>query len=137
MSGFRSPALSSPAIPGRPPLSRTPAGRKDGGIKLLDITEQPLGYAAAKKRKKMQEVEDAAKKASEVQQTNVTTSGASTTTPSATPDYAVGLTTTPSYAPSTPQPTTGKFLNYVLFKKTFLKIIYFSNVRSIDFLMTC
>ncbi|XP_044726982.1 negative elongation factor A-like [Chrysoperla carnea] len=106
MSGFRSPALSSPAIPGRPPLSRTPAGRKDGGIKLLDITEQPLGYAAAKKRKKMQEVEDAAKKASEVQQTNVATSGASTTTPSATPDYAVGLTTTPSYAPSTPQPTT-------------------------------
>lgn len=30
------------------------AGRKDGGIKLLDITEQPLGYAAAKKRKRMQ-----------------------------------------------------------------------------------
>jgi negative elongation factor A len=35
-------------------LSRTPAGRKDGGIKLLDINEQPLGYAQAKKRKRMQ-----------------------------------------------------------------------------------
>jgi hypothetical protein len=38
----------------RPPMSRTPAGRKDGGIKLLDINEQPLGYAQAKKRKRMQ-----------------------------------------------------------------------------------
>jgi hypothetical protein len=35
-------------------MSRTPAGRKDGGIKLLDINEQPLGYAQAKKRKRMQ-----------------------------------------------------------------------------------
>lgn len=38
----------------RPPLPRTPAGRKDGGIKLLDINEQPLGFAQAKKRKRMQ-----------------------------------------------------------------------------------
>lgn len=50
-SGFRS-ALNSNA--NRPPLSRAPAGRKEGGVKLLDIADQPLGYAAAKKRKKMQ-----------------------------------------------------------------------------------
>lgn len=40
-------------------MSRTPLGksvmkRKDGGIKLLDINEQPMGYAQAKKRKRMQ-----------------------------------------------------------------------------------
>ncbi|KAG8269242.1 hypothetical protein J6590_004539 [Homalodisca vitripennis] len=51
--GFRSPSLNNPLM-SRPSLSRTPAGRKDGGIKLLDINEQPLGYAQAKKRKRMQ-----------------------------------------------------------------------------------
>lgn len=47
--GFRSPTLNNHLT--RP---RTPAGRKDGGIKLLDINEQPLGYAQAKKRKRLQ-----------------------------------------------------------------------------------
>ncbi|KAJ9600662.1 hypothetical protein L9F63_026198 [Diploptera punctata] len=61
--GFPISFLSSPSM-SRPPMPRTPAGRKDGGIKLLDINEQPLGYAQAKKRKKMQELEEA-KKASE------------------------------------------------------------------------
>lgn len=51
-SGFRSSVLSNSM--NRPPLSRTTAGRKEGGVKLLDIADQPLGYAAAKKRKKMQ-----------------------------------------------------------------------------------
>lgn len=50
---FRSPNLNNSLL-SRPSLSRTPAGRKDGGIKLLDINEQPLGYAQAKKRKRMQ-----------------------------------------------------------------------------------
>jgi hypothetical protein len=36
-------------------------------VKLLDITEQPIGYAAAKKRKKQQEAEDAKKTAGEQQ----------------------------------------------------------------------
>ena len=36
-------------------------------MKLLDITEQPIGYAAAKKRKKQQEAEDAKKTAGEQQ----------------------------------------------------------------------
>lgn len=35
-------------------LSRTSAGKKEGGVKLLEITEQPMGYALAKRRKKMQ-----------------------------------------------------------------------------------
>lgn len=51
-SGFRTSVLSNNT--NRPPLSRTTAGRKEGGVKLLDIADQPLGYAAAKKRKKMQ-----------------------------------------------------------------------------------
>lgn len=29
-----------------------PGVRKDCGIKILEITEQPIGYAQAKKRKK-------------------------------------------------------------------------------------
>ncbi|CAG9819389.1 unnamed protein product [Phaedon cochleariae] len=97
-SGFRSGILNSNAN-NRPPISRVPAGRKEGGVKLLDIADQPLGYAAAKKRKKMQEMEDA-KKATEnaVLQSPPPVSAT-------TPDYAAGLNTTPSYAPPTPQPT--------------------------------
>ncbi|XP_028138660.1 negative elongation factor A [Diabrotica virgifera virgifera] len=99
-SGFRS-ALSSNT--NRPPL-RGPAGRKEGGVKLLDIADQPLGYAAAKKRKKMQEMEDA-KKATE----NAALQSppqAPTAAGATTPDYAAGLAPAPTYAPPTPQPTT-------------------------------
>lgn len=48
--------LTSPAGGGPPsrPSPRTLAGRKDGGIKLLDINEQPIGFAQAKKRKRQQ-----------------------------------------------------------------------------------
>ena len=51
-----SPLTSSPAGGGPPgrPSPRTLAGRKDGGIKLLDINEQPIGFAQAKKRKRQQ-----------------------------------------------------------------------------------
>ena len=34
-------------------------------MKLLDITEQPMGYAAAKKRKRQQDLEDAKRAAEE------------------------------------------------------------------------
>lgn len=51
-SGFRSSLNNN--TPNRPSLSRTTAGRKEGGVKLLDIADQPLGYVAAKKRKRMQ-----------------------------------------------------------------------------------
>ncbi|XP_023015388.1 negative elongation factor A isoform X2 [Leptinotarsa decemlineata] len=97
-SGFRS-TVSNNNTNNRPPLSRAPAGRKEGGVKLLDIADQPLGYVAAKKRKKMQEIEDA-KKATE--------NAALQSPPPATgtPDYAAGLNSTPGYAPPTPQPIT-------------------------------
>lgn len=60
-SGFRSPSINA-ANAQRPNLSRTPAGRKDGGIKLIELSEQPLGYAAAKKRKREQQLEEQARK---------------------------------------------------------------------------
>ncbi|KAK4875061.1 hypothetical protein RN001_011483 [Aquatica leii] len=96
-TGFRTGLNNN--ITNRPQLSRTTAGRKEGGVKLLDIADQPLGYAAAKKRKKMQEMEDA-KKATEnaVQNQPATTN--------TTPDYAAGLNATPTYAPATPAPAT-------------------------------
>ncbi|CAH0555545.1 unnamed protein product [Brassicogethes aeneus] len=97
--GFRSAGLNG-NINNRPSLTRPPAGRKEGGVKLLEISDQPLGYAAAKKRKKLQEIEDA-KKATE------TTPGLQSppSAAGATPDYAAGLSSTPAYAPATPQPT--------------------------------
>lgn len=98
-SGFRTPTSSQGQ--NRPNMSRTPAGRKDGGIKLLDIADQPLGYAAAKKRKRQQELEDQQKRALEAaanppikqEPVPVTT----------TPDYAAGLTASTIYTqPATP-----------------------------------
>lgn len=49
--GFRTSVLSSNVS--RPTPTRPLSGRKDCAIKLLDITEQPIGYAQAKKRKRM------------------------------------------------------------------------------------
>ncbi|EFX64651.1 hypothetical protein DAPPUDRAFT_304407 [Daphnia pulex] len=75
---------SSPSAGPNRPSPRTLAGRKDGGIKLLDINEQPIGFAQAKKRKRQQET------------------GSVTETPekpTPTPDYAAGL------LPSNPPPT--------------------------------
>ncbi|KAI4462044.1 hypothetical protein MML48_5g00014748 [Holotrichia oblita] len=76
---------------------RPTAGRKEGGVKLLDIADQPLGYTAAKKRKKMQEIEDKKSIEASLQSPPPTTG--------TTPDYAAGLASTPTYAPQTPQPT--------------------------------
>ncbi|RZB39381.1 negative elongation factor A, partial [Asbolus verrucosus] len=96
-SGFRSGVLNN-NINNRPPLARLTAGRKEGGVKLLDIADQPLGYAAAKKRKKMQEIEEAKKN------TENTALQSPPPVSGATPDYAAGLSSTPAYAPPTPQP---------------------------------
>ncbi|KAK7863753.1 hypothetical protein R5R35_011156 [Gryllus longicercus] len=112
--GFRSSPLSSLA---RPALPRTPAGRKDGGIKLLDINEQPLGYAQAKKRKRMLEMEEA-KKATEValaqqaqaqqnqtsQQPSQQGTAAGAAAVPSTPDYAAGLTASNPPTPAAPTP---------------------------------
>lgn len=76
--------------------------RKDGGIKLLDINEQPLGYAAAKKRKRQLELEEQQRKAAEAQAAAADAAPPVTTaaeTP-ATPEYAQGLT--PINPPPTP-----------------------------------
>ncbi|XP_017057071.1 negative elongation factor A [Drosophila ficusphila] len=66
-TGFRSATVPGNAAQ-RPNLSRMPAGRKDGGIKLIEFTEQPLGYAAAKKRKREQQLEEQQKKQEQKQQ---------------------------------------------------------------------
>lgn len=126
-SGFRSPITTGGA--NRPNLSRTPAGRKEGGVKLIDFSEQPIGLASAKRRKK-QEAEEAHKKAvaEAAEQAAAAASASSTasslanssatqaadgdsdvaqTTNSATPDYAAGLTASTIYMqPQTPAPQT-------------------------------
>lgn len=90
-SGFRSPSLTNTSMSNRTPISRI---RKDGGIKLLDINEQPLGYAQAKKRRKMLEMEEQQKKVAEAQAA-VAAAAASVASPVAetptTPEYAQGL----------------------------------------------
>lgn len=97
-SGFRSPSLTS-SMPNRTSINRI---RKDGGIKLLEITEQPLGYAQAKKRKRMLELEEQQKKVAEAQAA-AAAAAASTASPvpdtPTTPEYAQGLT---SINPATP-----------------------------------
>lgn len=70
--------------------------RKDGGIKLLDINEQPLGYAQAKKRRKLLELEEQQKKVAEAQaQAAAAAAAVSAASPvvetPTTPEYAQGL----------------------------------------------
>jgi negative elongation factor A len=104
-----------------------PGVRKDCGIKILEITEQPIGYAQAKKRKKAGklfsmitltktpkhmfvylEMEENKRL---LEANNVSTSGTTcqpstkTEVTSTTPDYAAGLAplNPPTPAPSTPQ----------------------------------
>ena len=99
-AGFRNPRVSLP---------NRQIGKNKGGVKLLDITEQPMGYAAAKKRKRQQEMEEAKRVSEETAQpANVKTETTPTTT--ATPDYAANLSSNiaptavppPAYAPPTP-----------------------------------
>jgi len=68
MKGLSSRALSSSSFnrnPRVPQPNRTDR-RKEVGVKLLEITDQPLGYAAMKKKRK-QEMEDAKKLAAEAE----------------------------------------------------------------------
>lgn len=102
-SGFRSPSITSSSMSNRTPLSSRI--RKDGGIKLLDINEQPLGYAQAKKRKKMLELEEQQKKVAEAQAAAAAAASTATTTTetSTTPEYAQGLASiNPPATPITP-----------------------------------
>lgn len=105
--GFKTPASTQT----KASINRTtPAGRKDGGVKFLEIEDQPLGYAAAKKRKRQQDLEEQQKRAAENEQ-NAKVGDSSTattpTTPTTTPDYAAGLTAPIAYSqPATPMPST-------------------------------
>lgn len=105
--GFKAP----PAAASKTSINRTtPAGRKDGGVKFLEIEDQPLGYAAAKKRKRQQELEEQQKRVAENQQNadaSISSSSAMTpNTPTSTPDYAAGLTAPVAYSqPATPMPS--------------------------------
>ena len=99
--GFRNPRQS---------LNSRSSGKKEGGVKLLDITEQPMGYAAAKKRKRQQEMDDA-KKAAEEAAANAAAVKTEMANNNTTPDYAAGLSSNlnatsvaapPAYAPPTP-----------------------------------
>ncbi|CAG2117289.1 unnamed protein product, partial [Medioppia subpectinata] len=85
--------------------------KRDGGIKLLDITEQPLGRDSKRRKKVQNEENDTKHKDVEKSEPEAIT-----------PDYAAGLTSTvppspapPSYAPPAtpaPQPTVVPNENY-------------------------
>merc|ERR1719429_648465 len=102
-SGFRNPRVSLP---------NRNMSKKEGGVKLLDITEQPIGFAAAKKRKRQQEMEEAKRAAEVSAASNTVKSDASSGgAVSGTPDYAANLSSNigaggvvppPAYAPPTP-----------------------------------
>ncbi|XP_013790703.1 negative elongation factor A-like isoform X1 [Limulus polyphemus] len=88
--GFRPAQSGINRLGAAPPLGRTlsrpPAGRKDGGIKLLDINEQPIGYGRdAKRRKKQPENETAEQRKEKDPNQPLTMANPST------PDYAAGL----------------------------------------------
>eukprot|EP00095_Tigriopus_kingsejongensis_P012407 maker-scaffold755_size101758-snap-gene-0.26 protein:Tk12407 transcript:maker-scaffold755_size101758-snap-gene-0.26-mRNA-1 annotation:"negative elongation factor" len=90
--------------------------KPEGGVKILNFNEQPIGFAAAKKRKRQQELEEQqAKKAQALEEKETAAKAAAAV--KATPDYAAGLSTlnpptpapasvpsapTPAYAPPTP-----------------------------------
>ncbi|XP_037076622.1 negative elongation factor A-like isoform X2 [Pollicipes pollicipes] len=86
--------------PGR--LARTPAGRKEGRVKMLDINEQPIGVQQIKKRKKLPEEEEKEAPSqpppAAPKRARVTEGGG------ATPDYAAGLPSTNPPTPAASQP---------------------------------
>ena len=87
--------------------NRTKGGAKEGGVKLLDITEQPMGYQAAKKKKRQEEQETQKRVAEEAAiNMNIKQELAA----QATPDYAANLPSSlapaaaapPAYVPPAP-----------------------------------
>ena len=101
-NGFRPPRVSLP--------NRQNA-KKEGGVKLLDINEQPLSLPLNKKRKRQQDMEDAKRAADEAQ---AAANVKSEQNANPTPDYAANLATSlnpgavppPAYVPPTPQAPT-------------------------------
>lgn len=121
MKGIPSRVPSSGGFKTPTPQSKTPLSvvraRKDGGVKFLEIEDQPLGYAAAKKRKRQQELEEQQKRAAENEQ-NAKDTATTPTTPTTTPDYAAGLTTAIYSQPATPMPSSGEAVTTSLFTTT-------------------
>ncbi|KAK7071218.1 hypothetical protein SK128_001675 [Halocaridina rubra] len=127
-SGLRGSGIGS--APVSRPLARPSGTRKDGGIKLLDITESPIAAQQAKKRRKVQDAADA--KAAEAEekrkeaQAGETKAAAQAAAPTPqqqqpqtpqqpqqpvqqqqrTPDYAAGLTPSNPPTPGPPTPST-------------------------------
>ncbi|KAH8278952.1 hypothetical protein KR018_011771 [Drosophila ironensis] len=109
--GFRSATTPGGTAAQRPNLSRTPAGRKDGGIKLIEFTEQPLGYAAAKKRKREQQLEEQAKKQEQKQQAAAAAAAAATAAAATAGDSSPtdGATASGGETPVTPTSANNSF----------------------------
>jgi negative elongation factor A len=107
-SGFKTPVTPTSKNATGINHRTTPAGRKDGGVKFLEIEDQPLGYAATKKRKRQQELEEQQKRAAENDQNvkandaNITGVNAAAISTTATPDYAAGLAPVAYSQPATP-----------------------------------
>ncbi|XP_050398986.1 negative elongation factor A [Patella vulgata] len=103
-SGYRTPSsglarLNSSPIGHMPIAPRSGSSKKEGGIKFLDIGEQPIGSKEAKRRKKQADVEAMEQQRKEKEASIAAgTSVATTTTAPYTPDYAAGLMT-----PATPK----------------------------------
>jgi negative elongation factor A len=97
-SAARTPVISSKMgigagrAPTRPSM---PGVRRDGGIKLLDITEQPLGPDAKRKKRTQDHSEMATKPTKESDKSSVQVDT------NVTPDYAAGLM---SFVPPSPAP---------------------------------
>ncbi|XP_071522827.1 negative elongation factor A isoform X2 [Panulirus ornatus] len=109
-SGLRGSGMGS--TPVSRPVVRSLVARKDGGIKLLDITESPIAAQQAKKRRKLQDTADAKaadaeEKRREQQQSDgkQTAQQQQTQQQQATPDYAAGLTPSNPPTPGPPTPT--------------------------------
>jgi len=107
----RSGGLGSSGFTNRNARMALNPNKKEGGVKLLDITEQPIGQTAMKKRKRQQELEDAKKFAEESKaEANKPELPVNNKHTKETPDYAAGLSTLnpptpappPAYAPPTP-----------------------------------
>jgi len=116
-SGLRGSGMgSTPAS--RTNIARSGGPRKDGGIKLLDITESPIVVQQAKKRRKMQDTADAKAAEAEAKARDIAAAAEGKAAlaasqaaalaaqqPPATPDYAAGLTSDPpTPGPATPSP---------------------------------
>lgn len=112
--------ISMPTSVSSRSLARTPAGKKEGGVKLLEINEQPVGFQMQKRRKKQQGLiplfyfvytnytlfskESSFLFCTDLEESKKTGSTEESLSTNDTPDYAAGLSST--VRPPTPPPPT-------------------------------